>query len=736
MDNDDQEVIIEINDDKSSDEVLISNTSNLSDSFDTVSVSSTSQLETPNTLNGGYNNHTRRVFNENISHPNNSLKPNNNNRLTNRTGNLQNYQRPNIGVQSKTNKSTSNNLKSRDVGSHNLQNSLANRARNLWKNRNKNTKNSIDNSNNNSISNDNDSNNTTEFGLDNIAAKFKARLKIKIIIYSSIIIFATLIFFALLFAVFGIDISSTLPAISPNTYGTKDFASTYEKGTQEYKDEVKYYEKLKEVSKNYANNHGEELKTNYIHAILIYIYYQIDMGEISEKGDSIPINYKKMYDMVDKVVSLMTPSDNKNIDYEKGGEFYNNLKNSDDIRSYYSELLKEKDIDSILGEIFDLAKNLDDITFKDDTVITTETKVTVETKNEDETERKTLTINEYIADSIYANTSTLSNSEIIKAYTIAYSTNLASQNNKLSIDSSNVSASNSLCSVKEGCSYDKNGNLVSGSGEQNSKNTYFYNGGYYYKKPLESTEITSLNNTINSVFGNVLVNSDETYPNLDINKISGLGDNYKTILSNSYGNLSFKNIGEDSYILDGSYGTEKVQTRVIFYDQNDYGSYNFCGKAKETIKTSGCGTTSMAIIVSTYENNSKYDPVSMMNEARKTGYCGGGITGTSPGFFKKEANTMKYKYYKASKYNKKDLNLVLQHLAQGHLVIAHMSPGHFTSGGHYMVLGGVDPSTKKVYVYDPYNKVNKSYRKTGNGWYSFNDIIVKEAWNFYIIWKG
>ena len=293
-----------------------------------------------------------------------------------------------------------------------------------------------------------------------------------------------------------------------------------------------------------------------------------------------------------------------------------------------------------------------------------------------------------------------------------------------------------MCSVKEGCSYDKDGNLVSGSGEQNSRNTYFYKGGYYYKKPLESSEITNLNNNINTVFGNVLVNSDGTYPTLDINKLNGLGDNYKTMLTNSYGSLSFKNIGEDSYILDGSYGAEKVQTKVIFYDQNDYSAYNFCGKKKETIKTSGCGTTSVAIIVSTYENSTKYDPVAMMNQARKTGYCGGGITGTSPGFFKKEANTMKYKYYKASKYNKKDLNLVLKHLSQGHLVIAHMSPGHFTSGGHYIVLGGVDPTTKKVYVYDPNDKSNKGWRKTGNGWYSFNNIIVKEAWDFYIIWKG
>ena len=52
-----------------------------------------------------------------------------------------------------------------------------------------------------------------------------------------------------------------------------------------------------------------------------------------------------------------------------------------------------------------------------------------------------------------------------------------------------------------------------------------------------------------------------------------------------------------------------------------------------------------------------------------------------------------------------------------------------------MVLGGIDPSEKKVYVYDPYNRNNKKYRNTGNGWYSFNDIIVPETKAYFIIEK-
>ena len=671
-----------------------------------------------------------------------------NNRLSKRLNNPQNHERPNIGVDNNKNKSSSNtksisNISSNDVGSQKLRRSITNKARNILNNNSMKKQSTVSSTYDNGDSVDSNQKNENDSSINDIFAsgRLKTRLKIKIIIYGSIFLIVLLIALAFLMVVFGVDITQSIPAVSPITYGTDNFTPIYEEGTKEYQNEIKYYKKLKEISDNYSKNHLEDIKTNYIHAVLIYLYYEVDNGEVSEKGDDIPIDYSKMSNMADVIASLMVPSDNSSvIDYEKNGEFYNNLKNSEEFKNYYQKLLKEKNIDDVLDNIFDFAKNLDDIGYKDDTVMTEETKVSIqktETKNgKKTTTTKTISISDYIADSIYAKTSTLA-SESVKAYTIAYSTNIVAKNNKLTVDSNTASASNALCSVKEGCSYDNNNNLISGGSSQSSKNTVYYNGKYYSKTPLTSSEISSLKSNINSVYGNVLVNSDGTYPTLNIDKLNGLGDgDYKNILNSGFGSYTIKNIGEDSYILDGSYGSERVLTDVIFYDQGNYSSTNFCGKKNETIKSSGCGVTSMAMIVSTYENNKKYDPVFMMNAAKKTGYCGGGIVGTSYGFFKKEANTMKYKYLYASKYNKKDLNNVLKHLSNHHLIIAHMSPGHFTGGGHYIVLGGVDPNTKKVYVYDPNNKSNSSYRKTGNGWYSFNDIIVKEAWGFYIVWKG
>ena len=654
-----------------------------------------------------------------------------------------NHQKPeNLGAPTEEEATKPNAPKNGDVGSRNLQKSLKNRVKNVFNFRKKKSplNKGEDNSGGESNSEENTTENEATSPADDIIEKGKARIKVKIIIYGSIFLFAALLFFAILAAVFGIDISQQLPSMGSNTYGTSRFESVYEKGTTEYKNEIAYYEKLKKASEDYEKKNGEPLKTNYIHAVLLYVNLYADIDETKTEKSTIQINFKKMNGMIDTIVELMKPSDKeKTIDYEKNGEFYNNLKNDSKFIDYNKELLKERTMDDILNEMFDLAEDLDEVEVPDDTGFTDSTKVAVKnqsTSGKTETTTTTLSIKEYISDSIYASTDKISNGEMVKAYTITYSTNIVSENKKLTINSGTATASNALCSTKEGCSYNKNGELINGGGSQSSKNTVYYKGKYYYKTPLSDEEQKALNSNIDSVFGNVVVNTDGTYPNLDWSKLGGLGDgDYKAILNEAFGDdIKYKNVGEDSYITDGNYGSKQVKTSVIFYDQKDYSSYKFCGLKSSTIGGSGCGITSMAIVASTYAGSKKYDPVYMNNEAKKMGLCS--YSGTAQAFFGREAKNLHYKYVGGTKYNKKLLNNVLNHLQQGHLVIAHMGAGHFTGGGHYMVLGGVDPQSKKVYVYDPNNRSNKSNRKTGNGWYSFNDMIVKEAYHFYIIWKG
>ncbi len=655
----------------------------------------------------------------------------------------ENSQRPRIGVAPRGN---SNGESNGNVGANRLKNALS-KAKNYVNKRRKgksNNANSASDTSDNNNDNDNSSNDNNDDSSKKGKGILSARLKIKIILYGTLILLIILMILALLMAVFGIDVSQTIPAITPSTYGTDGYESRYEKDSKEYKEELEYNKKLAEASENYAKKYGEELKTNYIHSFLIYLYYSVDIEEIDPNANDV--DYPKLTSMIDKVVELMKPSDSgKTIDYEKKGEFYNNLKNSSLFIDYYKPLLKKEKADDILNEIFDLAEDLGKIEVPDETVITSETTIEYEIKEPTPTNKPTVTstptstttkkmsINEYLADSIYASSST-NNAELVKAYTITYSTNIVSDNKKLTITSQNAKASNPLCSVKLGCSYDSSGNLVDGGGSQSNKNTIYYNGKYYYKLALSSSEQNDLNKNINSVFGNVLVNSDGTYPSLDPNKLYGLGDgDYKTIMSSAYGsNLQFKNVGEDSYANGINFGNKKVLSNVIFYDQKDYKG-KYCNLNGMTIGGSGCALTAMAMVTSTYKQSRQFDPLYMNEEARKIGnVCS--YTGTSASFFCKEAKRRGFKCSGGGK-GKAFLQNVINHLIDGDLVIAHMHNGKFTSKGHYIVLGGVDPETKKVYVYDPNNRSNKSNRNTGNGWYSFNDVIVKEAWNFYIVWQ-
>lgn len=488
--------------------------------------------------------------------------------------------------------------------------------------------------------------------------------------------------------------------------------------SSDYAKEKAYYGRLNEANSTYAMKCKTSLNTNYIHAPLIYLYYQIDYSEELEESN-IYIDYGKMTSMIDSIYFLMTNDeiDNKsmekedlerincNIDYDIGGELYNSLLTSSKLRGYYSDLLEEDEMDDILSNVFDLAGSID---LSDDIK---ETNVFISPKLKVNYNGLNINAKDYLTGVIYNKLSKdeLNNGELIKAYTVYYTTNTVYNgtfsNNKLTLSLNG----DDYCDINSDC-----------------------NG----KGRITETEKSNIKKNVDSVYGNVLLNNSGGLTRLN-NDLSTNKD-YKTILTTSYPNYKVANLLENTYDTGTTYGNNKVLTKAIFYDQNDYGNVNFCGRSNATIKSSGCGTTAMAIIVSTYQNSNKYDPVYEMNRAYKWGYCGKGISGTNVGFFKKEAKAMGYKYLKVGKSKSSDLNLVLSHLSKGDLVIAHMGAGHFTSGGHYMVLGGVDPSTKKVYVYDPYNKSNKANKKrrTGNGWYSLNDMIAKEAFAFYIIWKG
>ena len=668
-----------------------------------------------------------------------------------------NHTRPNLGVPTKENNENAEapsqeKSKKGDVGSRNLQSSLKNKARNLLHRRKKGSdsgENEESKEGENSEAKEETNDTSSDDGEEGLTPQEKIRqLKIKLYIRLALIGLAMFsIFFIVMTiasALTGGGVFKVAPIASYQDYNSDDFQSVTPEDSEVHKDEMSFYEKMSEINEQY----GDDINVNYVLAILMDVYYEYSPDysyedeELTDKlTESGGIDYQKMTDNAEKFAKLI--KEFNSTDYTTYGEIYNKLKESEEFKEYYKDALKNKESDEILENIFRLAEELD--TDDEETVLTGETEVTV-SESESSTSVKKMTIIDYIADSLYASNISYQDAEKVKAYTIAISTNIIAKNKTLTIDANNASMIGTLCSVTEGCSYNASGNLVEGPGERNagdksSQNNFFHEGKYYYKAPLSDEAIVALTNNINSVFGNVLIKSDKTYPQVNSAIVgTGSGD-YKTILKKACEECTIKNIGENSYILDASYGDKKVETPVHFYDQNDYGSYKFCGFSTASIQKAGCGVTSMAMVVSTYENNNKYDPVWANDLALKRGHCG--KDGTKYAHFTSVAKDMGYKttVYSKNQSNKWKIsktayNNILKHLSKGHLIIINVQKGHFTKSGHYMVLSGIDPTTKKVYVNDPNNKNNsKAPRKTGNGWYSFNDIIAPETKAFIIIEK-
>ena len=647
--------------------------------------------------------------------------------------------------QSKTGLKKDNFNKNHDVGANNLKKANSNRGLNNLFSRNKNKKDETSNDGNN-----NSQENSNSEGSNELEGVVKKARKVKLIIGIAASLFPILLIVVVLVAV----VASVMAPVQ-SVY--KFLFPMSDEEFDEIQQNVYYSELLNEGYKEKYNalGCGEELNINLIHAAVIYRYY-ISGEEPDAAGYNGMLNQLDYWARDDIIGN--TPS--KCIDFSRNGEYYNHLKGSAGYSTggtfggYYNDIIvqeveesikngtnKSRDdiIEEILDGIYDLAEMVSVIkdTPKQEAVISDSAQVTT-TKNIE------MPFKSYVSGVVYANSnnSNLTDYEKIKALTIASTSNILAAND-ISLSTGNISLNNNTgldyCSLSSGCSYSE-GELVEGGGMGGGDNNTFSKGEYYYRAPLDTSSKNSIEQSVDNVYGKVLVDSKGNYVSVDLDKINNAkGSTFTEILKNAYGDVTIKNIRENVYVDGVNFGYEKVQTSVIAYEQTDYDNVAFCG-LKHSIGEWGCGVTAMAMVLSTYENNKKYDPVYTMNKAYGWGKCGSGISGTAISYFKTQAQDMGYKYLNVGKWKTEDKNLVLSHLAQGHLVVVHVLKGTFTGGGHYMVLSGIDPANGKVYVTDPYNKKNKSYRNSGSGWYSFNDIIVPEAHSkykpFHIIWKG
>ncbi|AIQ13827.1 C39 family peptidase [Paenibacillus durus] len=153
---------------------------------------------------------------------------------------------------------------------------------------------------------------------------------------------------------------------------------------------------------------------------------------------------------------------------------------------------------------------------------------------------------------------------------------------------------------------------------------------------------------------------------------------------------------------------------VVYYNQMDIRWADKPYGPRDTIGASGCGPTSLAIVVSTLTNKT-VDPVMMSNWAYQNGYLAEG-TGSYHSLIPDGARHFGLQVEGATT---REQQKIIDALSRGSLVVVIMGKGHFTSSGHFMVLRGVSEDGK-VLVADP-----ASRKRSEQAW-EFS-IILNEA---------
>lgn len=142
---------------------------------------------------------------------------------------------------------------------------------------------------------------------------------------------------------------------------------------------------------------------------------------------------------------------------------------------------------------------------------------------------------------------------------------------------------------------------------------------------------------------------------------------------------------------------------VMYYNQLDGRWADVMYGTSSTIGQGGCGPTSMSIVISTLTGEA-HDPVELAEWSVANGHrCEG--NGSYHSLIPAAASA-----YGLSCEGNLDAQGIVDALSSGKLVVAIMSQGHFTQGGHFIVLRGVT-SGGKILVADP-----ASYGRSEQEW--------------------
>lgn len=190
-----------------------------------------------------------------------------------------------------------------------------------------------------------------------------------------------------------------------------------------------------------------------------------------------------------------------------------------------------------------------------------------------------------------------------------------------------------------------------------------------------------------------------------------LGDNEITAIESFQQEYGYnQNIGiyDADYVSGSGQSYEGVVftdggMEVMYYNQLDERWADVMYGTSSTIGQGGCGPTSMAIVTSTLTGEA-HDPVELAQWSVANGHrCEG--NGSYHSLIPAAASA-----YGLSCEKNLDAQGIVDALSSGKLVVVIMSKGHFTKGGHFIVLRGVT-SEGKILVADP-----ASYSRSEQEW--------------------
>lgn len=148
---------------------------------------------------------------------------------------------------------------------------------------------------------------------------------------------------------------------------------------------------------------------------------------------------------------------------------------------------------------------------------------------------------------------------------------------------------------------------------------------------------------------------------------------------------------------------------LTYYSQIDsrwrYKMYSSIGDNSQTIGTSGCGPTSAAMVVTATKGT--ITPEEMADLFVQYGYRSAN-NGTYWSAYRFVADTFNIGYTETT-----DIQRALQLLENNNYVVASVGNGLFTTGGHFIVLVGIEGDTIKIY--DPYLYAGKFETSTRRG---------------------